>query len=94
MSTVEERLAALERRVEMESGLRASADRDLSDIATSVRAQRHLVQALSITQSEQTEVLERHTEALSRVEAGIAHILTSLNRLIERDGPRDADDVK
>lgn len=74
-----------------------STDRDLSDIATSVRAQRHLVQALSITQSEQTEVLERHTqalerhtEALSRVEAGIAHILTNLDRLIERDGPRDA----
>lgn len=91
MSSLEDRVTALEERLGMESGLRASTDRDLGDMAASMRAQRHLIQALSITQGEHTNVLERHTEMLARLEAdvtelkgGVAHIVALLERLIDQ----------
>jgi chromosome segregation ATPase len=67
------RVAALEERVSMESGLRASVDRDLADITQTLRAQKLSIQALAVTQSHHTVklgqlsiVLDRHTETLDR----------------------------
>jgi hypothetical protein len=79
--TLEERVAALEQRLGMEADARASADRDLSDITTVLRAQRHLVQALSITQGEHTETLTQHSESLSRIESGVTRILRMLEQM-------------
>lgn len=79
--TLEERVAALEERLNQEAGLRASGDQDLSDLTSAVRAMRHLVQAVSITQTEQTQKLERVEAAVARVEGGVSDILRMLERL-------------
>jgi len=58
LDELERRVAALEERVGMEAGLRASVDRDLADLGSKIRATHHLVQALAITQSEHTNKLD------------------------------------
>lgn len=90
---LEERVAALEERMDMEAGLRASADRDLASLTANMRAQTHLLQALAITQSEHGELLRQHGEtlaehsaAMARVETGVEQIIGLLDRLIDRDG--------
>jgi hypothetical protein len=70
------RVAALEERLGVESGLRASGDRDLSDVMQVLQAQRHLIQAISITQSE-------HTTKFERVEARLDLIVRLLTQLID-----------
>ncbi len=67
----------------MEGGLRASADRDLADVAASLRAQGHLIQALAITQGQHTETLRRHDEKLDLIGTQLDRIIGLLNRLIE-----------
>jgi hypothetical protein len=62
---LEQRLAAVEARLGMEAGLRASPDRDLASLAANQRAANHLLQALSITQSEHTQTLAGHTQTLA-----------------------------
>jgi hypothetical protein len=62
--SLEDRVRAIEERLSMESGLRAAGDRDLSDLGATVRAQHHLVQALSITQGQHTEALRQLGEAV------------------------------
>lgn len=87
---LEERVAAIEERLRMESGLRASGDRDLGDVALTVRAQHHLIQALSITQSQGAaiEALRReHTAKLDQ----IITMLTGPDRPPRRPGRRVAD---
>lgn len=93
MSSLEERVAAIEERLGMEAGLRASQDRDQSKIAAATEAGRHLLQALSITQSEHTSTLAEHgraldrlESALGRVDASLAHITRLLQVLIDREG--------
>jgi len=54
----EDRLSAVEERLAMEAGLRASIDRDLATIAQRQSAANHLIQALAITQAEHTTMLE------------------------------------
>jgi chromosome segregation ATPase len=55
------RVQALEERMATQAGLRASQDRDLSDLQQDARSTKHLVQALALTQSE-------HTSQLARIE--------------------------
>ncbi len=81
MASLEERVSAIEDRLGMEAGLRGTGDRDLAEVAATSRAPRHLIQALSITQSEHTETLERQSAALNRLEDGVGRILTLLERL-------------
>ena len=64
---LEGRLAELEDRVQLEAGLRASIDRDLSTIATRQSAANHLLQALAITQAEHTATLSTQSETLGRL---------------------------
>lgn len=86
---LEERVAAIEERLGMEAGLRAAGDRDLSEMAQTVRAQHHLIQALSITQSQHGELLRTQGEAIATLQrehgAKLDQIITMLGHLIDRD---------
>jgi hypothetical protein len=91
LEELEQRVAAMEQRLGTEAGLRASGDRDLADVAQAQRAMRHLVQAVSITQSEHTQTLLDHTEllrghssALRTANEKLDQIVTMLTALLER----------
>ena len=73
------RVAALEERLSVDSGLRASMDSDLPSINTKLAAQHHLIQALSITQAE-------HTGEFAKLHPKLDHIVTLLERLIADEG--------
>ncbi|MFI5493350.1 hypothetical protein [Actinoplanes sp. NPDC051859] len=66
LEALERRIAAIEERLEMEAGLRASGDRDLAGMAQTLRAQQHTIQALAITQSQHNEKLDHHNEKLDQ----------------------------
>lgn len=91
MSSLEElerRIAAIEERLSMESGLRASGDRDLADMAQTLRAQQHTIQALAITQSQHNEKLDRHDASLTAAHGKLDQIIAMLGRLLhDGDGP-------
>lgn len=77
-------------RAGMEAGLRAAQDRDLSAMANALAAQRHLIQALAITQSdhtsalaEHTTMLAEHTRMLTGLQQGVQQIIGMLARLLE-----------
>lgn len=74
-----DRVAALEERLGVESGLRASMDSDLSSINAKLAAQHHLIQALSITQAE-------HTGEFAKLHTKLDHIVALLERLITDEG--------
>ncbi|MGB8379882.1 MAG: hypothetical protein WCG47_01320 [Dermatophilaceae bacterium] len=85
MSSLEElerRIAAIEERLGVEAGLRASGDRDLADMALTLRAQQHTIQALAITQSQHNEQLDRHEQSLTEAHVKLDQIITLLGRLI------------
>jgi uncharacterized coiled-coil protein SlyX len=79
-----ERLEALESRVELEAGLRASVDRDLATIAQRQSAANHLIQALAITQAEHTQTLAEHTQTLAELMQGLAELAQGLAGLTQR----------
>lgn len=97
MATLEERVAAIEERLGMESGLRASMDSDLSALNMKMSAMNHLIQAVAITQDEHTAGLARVTERLDLLDgraqeqaAALGQIIGMLNTLIaHEDGPRE-----
>lgn len=66
----------------MESGLRASGDRDLVDMAQTLRAQQHTIQALAITQSQHNEKLDRHEASLTAAHGKLDQIIGMLGRLL------------
>jgi hypothetical protein len=84
MSDIEARLSAVEERLGMQEGLRASQDRDVSDMRDSLRAQTHLIQALAITQGQHTQSLERVFERLDDVDAASLRIIGMLRELLDR----------
>lgn len=89
MSSLEElerRIAAVEDRLGVQSGLRASGDRDLADMAQTLRAQQHTVQALAITQSQHNEKLDRHEESLHAAHGKLDRIIAMLDRLLDTNG--------
>ncbi|MGX6605331.1 hypothetical protein ACWKSP_24815 [Micromonosporaceae bacterium Da 78-11] len=89
MSSLEElerRIAAIEDRIGVEAGLRASGDRDLGDMAQTLRAQQHTIQALAITQSQHNEKLDRHQDSLTAAHGKLDRIITMLDRLLDTDG--------
>ena len=77
---LEGRLAELEDRVQLEAGLRASIDRDLSTIATRQSAANHLLQALAITQAEHTATLSTHSETLGRLTTTVGQHTATLDQ--------------
>jgi hypothetical protein len=83
---LERRIAAIEDRLSVESGLRASGDRDLGDMAQTLRAQQHTIQALAITQSQHNEKLDRHEESLTAANGKLDRIITMLDRLLDTNG--------
>lgn len=88
LEEIERRLAALERRVDEEAGLRAAVDQDQADQGSRIRAMHHLVQAVAITQSDQGDKLERLHEAVSAQSRLIIErttaIMNQLNEIIDR----------
>jgi hypothetical protein len=86
LEELERRIAAIEDRLGVESGLRASGDRDLGDMAQTLRAQQHTIQALAITQSQHNEKLDRHQESLTAAHGKLDRIITMLDRLLEANG--------
>jgi hypothetical protein len=84
VNTVEElerRIAAIEQRLGVESELRASGDRDLADIAQTLRAQQHTIQALAITQAQHNFKLDQHEETLASAHNKLDQIIVMLSRL-------------
>ena len=67
--------------MEEQKRLRASQDRDLSDISEKLRVQGDLMQALAATQSQHTATLGRHTAILDRHTAMHTEHSTNLARL-------------
>lgn len=86
MASIEEleaRVAALEDRLGMEAGLRASADRDLADLAGTVRAQTFVVQAMAATQIEHGSLLRDHTVRLERINTNLHTLATGQERITD-----------
>jgi hypothetical protein len=92
LEDLEQRLTALEERVDQESGLRASQDRDLGSIAATLSAQHSLLQALAISESEHTEKLARLDieirQLRSETRGGMQKIVGMLDTLIAREDDR------
>ena len=86
LEELEQRITAIEDRLGAEAGLRASGDRDLGDMAQTLRAQQHTIQALAITQSQHNEKLDRHQESLTAAHGKLDRIITMLDRLLEANG--------
>ncbi len=92
---LERRVALLEERVTMEAGLSVGGDRELGDIAQTLRAQQYTIQALAITQSQhneklgqQNERLDRHEASLNTAQGKLDQIVLLLTNLIDRDERR------
>lgn len=83
LEELEWRIAAVEERLGVESGLRASGDRDLADMAQTLRAQQHTIQALAITQSQHNEKLDRHERSLDEAHGKLDQIIAMLGRLLD-----------
>ncbi len=83
LDELERRIAAIEDRLGVESGLRASGDRDLGDMAQTLRAQQHTIQALAITQSQHNEKLDLHEQSLTAAHGKLDQIITLLTRLTD-----------
>jgi hypothetical protein len=85
LDDLERRLAAVEQRLDIDAGLRASGDRDIADIKQTLRAKHHTIQALAITQSEHTGKLDRLETGMGSVRTSLDQIVGMLDRLIQRD---------
>jgi hypothetical protein len=89
LDELEQRVTALEERLQMEAELRAAGDRDLGSMAQNLRAQTHLVQALSITRAEHTNTLRELGEAVATLKqdhsAKLGQIIAMLDRLLNHD---------
>jgi hypothetical protein len=85
LEELEQRITAIEDRLGVEAGLRASGDRDLGDMAQTLRAQQHTIQALAITQSQHNEKLDRHEDSLTAAHGKLDRIINMLDRLLDND---------
>lgn len=73
-------------------------DRDVSSLKVELRSANNLLQALALTQSDQTRMLAgleatatEQGDRLGRVEDGVRHILALLSQLVEQDDRPSAD---
>lgn len=64
LEDLERRVGALEDRMDMEEGLRASQDRDVAAVEQRTRAIQQSLQALSITVGEHGSILRQHGSIL------------------------------
>jgi peptidoglycan hydrolase CwlO-like protein len=81
LNELRERVARLEEHVTAVGSVSRSLDDDQETMGRQLAALRHLVQALSITQSE-------HTEKLERIEQSQVRIIALLTELIRRTPER------
>lgn len=88
MATLEERVAAIEEQLNAQNQAVTSVDDDVHAISERTRAMSHLVQALSITQSEHTEEFRKVHAKLDKLAEGQKTIVDLLNVLIRQDDDR------
>lgn len=79
VAAVEARLDEMSARADMEAGLRAAQDRDLSSLETFVQATHSVVQAIGLTQSEHGRVLREHTVTLHEHSILLGAVVAKLN---------------
>jgi hypothetical protein len=65
------------------AGLATSGDRDPADVAQTLRAQQHTIQALAITPSQHNEKLDRHEASLAAAHGKLGRIIEILGRLAD-----------
>jgi hypothetical protein len=98
MASLEERVAALEARLGMESGLAASRDRDLSDVQAQLRSHSTLLRSVALTQMEHSQQLGGLERAVDAIWAEHGHLLRQitamLDELIARGGGSDDADSR
>jgi len=75
------RITVLEERMDHEAGLRASQDRDLSDMAAALKANKDLLQALATTQSEHTGKLDRLDRAVGELRGEVGELRGEVGEL-------------
>ena len=80
------RLTTVEETIKTEATLRAAMDRDISDIKTEQRAQRGLMQAIAVTQSEHTTRLTAVEGRLGNVESRLGNVESRLGNVEQRLG--------
>lgn len=95
--SIEDRVNALEAQLREQAALRAQQDGDLSGLTQGLRAANNLLQALALTQSDQTAVLAEHTTTLAgltrrmgEVDAGVKTIIEMLGTVIRNQGGQDS----
>ncbi|MGQ0845694.1 MAG: hypothetical protein ACT4QF_16355 [Sporichthyaceae bacterium] len=69
LDDLERRVGALEERLDVTEGLRASQDRDLAALEPRTKAMMRSLQAISLTVSEHGTILREHGERLNRIES-------------------------
>jgi hypothetical protein len=86
---MEARVSTLEVTVKTEARVRATMDRDMSDLGLKLDVQGRLLQAVAETQSDHTVRLTRlevgqadHTARLNRLETGQAKILAGVQTIV------------
>lgn len=85
LEQLDDRLTALEVRVDEQERLRAGQDSDLSDVTEKLRAQDKLLKSIAATQSDHgrtlarhTAILDRHTALLSELKSDVAVLTVTL----------------
>ena len=82
LDDLDQRLTAVEERLDEQSGLRASQDRDLSAIAEGVRAHHGAIQALGITQSEHTQKLDQLNGKVDHLTGRVDQLASTADHLV------------
>jgi len=81
LEDLDQRLTAVEERLDEQSGLRASQDRDLSDIAEGVRTHRKSIQALRKTQAEHTQKLDHLTGRVDQLTSRVNRLFLNIDQI-------------
>jgi len=87
LEELEARVAALEQRLATQTQVWTEADTDLGSLAAHVRSQTTLIQALALTQTEHTRLLEQHGRALAGHTATLdlhTRALSGIESLLEK----------
>jgi peptidoglycan hydrolase CwlO-like protein len=81
LENLDQRVTVLEERMDQEAGLRASQDRDLSEMAATVKTNKDLLQALATTQSEHTQKLDRLDRQMGEMRGQMGEMLNGMGEM-------------
>jgi hypothetical protein len=80
---LDQRVTAIEARLDFEAGVRASLDVDVSTLGLKIASANRLLAALGTTQSEHTRTLARHTSDLDQLKATTDEHTVKLDRILD-----------